>query len=134
MPVVWKGDDVTKAVTAAAMRGLIKGGFKVKGEMIRRIKSPPKTGHTYRRRGIVHQASAPGEAPATDTGKLIGSISDPKPNFATLSVTINVSANYAASLEYGTQKMEPRPYARVSLNVTLPSVIQDVERAVSKAL
>lgn len=133
MPVVWRGDAVTKQVEIAAMQGLIKGGLKVKGEMIRRIKSPPKTGRVYTRRGIRHQASAPGEAPATDTGNLINSI-DIFPNPALLSVSVNVAASYAAALEFGTQKIQPRPYARVSLAVMLPMIERDIARAITKAL
>lgn len=133
MPVVWRGRNITKRVEIAAMQGLIAGALKVKGEMIRRINSPPKTGTVYTRRGIVHQASAPGEAPATDTGALVNSI-DIFPNPSLLQVVVNVSAAYAAALEYGTVKMAPRPYARVSLFAMLPLVEQDVARSISKAL
>ena len=39
-----------------------------------KIQSPPKTGRIYRHGKVEHQASAPGEAPATDTGNLVNSI------------------------------------------------------------
>ena len=39
-----------------------------------KIQSPPKTGRIYRHGNVEHQASAPGEAPATDTGNLVNSI------------------------------------------------------------
>jgi hypothetical protein len=45
---------------------------KIGIELVNRIRvilSQPGSGRTYARRGVVHAASAPGEPPATDTGK-----------------------------------------------------------------
>lgn len=133
MPVVWEGRKLEGIVRAAAMRGLIQGALRVKADAIRRIQEPPKSGRTYTRRGITHQASAPGEAPATDTGKLAGSI-DIFPNFAALHVTVNAAATYAAALEYGTRHIQPRPYMRVSLTENLKFIERDVARAIGAAL
>lgn len=83
------------------------------GEM-KRLMSLPKSGRAYRRgRQAIHIASAPGEAPAIDTGNLMGSI-----NFGMQSPTmaeVTVNAEYAAYLEFGTIRMAARPYVEPSL-------------------
>ena len=67
-----------------------------------------KTGRMYGR----HQSSAQGEAPASDTGKLIGSgqteidKSNPKQLWGLVSFT----AFYARWLEFGTRFMAARPF------------------------
>lgn len=66
----------------------------------------PKSGQMYG----AHQASAPGEAPAVDTGNLKGSI-DTEMTSKTTAV-VAVGAEYGAHLEYGTRKMTMRPYMR----------------------
>ena len=133
MAIVWRGKELTAKVRAAAMRGLIKGAMRVQADAIRRIEEPPKTGRLYRRRSIVHQASAPGEAPATDLGNLVISITiNPIP--ARLRVNINAGASYAAALEFGTKHIEPRPYMRVSLIENLPQIKDDVSDAIRIAL
>lgn len=63
-----------------------------------------------------HQASAPGEAPARDTGKLIRAMrynSRRLPNGA--EVIVQNEADYAMYLEFGTSKMQPRPFFRITL-------------------
>lgn len=55
-----------------------------------------------------HQASAPGEAPATDTGGLISSII---PDFiGDFEAFIEVQKEYGYWLEFGTKFMEARPF------------------------
>jgi HK97 gp10 family phage protein len=85
----------------------------VVGEM-KRLMSLPKSGRAYRRgRRAIHVASAPGEAPAIDTGNLAGSI-----NFGMQSPTmaeVTVNAEYAAYLEFGTIRMAARPYVEPAL-------------------
>lgn len=74
------------------------------------------SGRIYRRGKTTHQASAAGEPPSTDTGRLLGSI-----NYTVgadgRDIVGRVSANteYAKYLEYGTTKMKPRPFLRPSL-------------------
>lgn len=71
----------------------------------------PKTGRIYKRRKVRHQASAPGEAPATDTGRLVSSL---KVEIPSEKWTANLVAGvpYAIHLEYGTRHMKPRPFMR----------------------
>lgn len=65
-------------------------------------------GHSGRIYGE-HQASAPGEMPAVDTGALVGSIAvDAVPGRTWAEVSS--SMEYAPHLEYGTVQMEARPF------------------------
>ena len=66
--------------------------------------SGPKSGVVYGN----HQASAPGEAPAIDTGNLINSLQIEETG--DLEMTVSVNAEYAEALEFGTSKMAPRPF------------------------
>lgn len=112
--VTWDPSVATDAVRQAALRGVIKGANVVRDEILRLIQQTPKTGLIYRRRGVTHQASAPGEPPASDTGNLVRNITI-EVDAQHLSATVTSNAEYADALEFGTIKMEPRPYMRVGL-------------------
>ena len=55
----------------------------------------------------MHQASAPGDAPATDTGTLVSSVYFEQTN--KLTATIGSRLAYAYYLEFGTRKIAARP-------------------------
>ena len=70
------------------------------------IQTGPHTGRVYKRGGVTHQASAPGQPPASDTGALSGSIyTEPDAE----GWVVGSRLAYAAYLEYGTRKMASRP-------------------------
>ncbi len=79
----------------------------------RRINEGPKTGRIYPRgKGQVHQASAPGEAPATDTGFLANSIQS---IIRALVGIIAYFAEYAPGREFGTERIAARPSLQPSV-------------------
>jgi|SRR5690554_3621626 len=92
---------VTEAVTDAALQ--------VRGHAIREINKQSR-GVTYQRGGITHTASAPGDAPNTDTGTLVNSIAveTPQPKTA----FVGTSLKYGLWLEIGTGRMAARPWLR----------------------
>lgn len=89
------------------------------------IQGPPKTGRKYQRGTVVHQASAPGQAPATDTGFLVSSIYNEDRGY--LSKAIGSRLDYAYYLEFGTFRMG-------GPSGTRPSWVPAVERAIPKML
>lgn len=87
--------------------------------------SGARSGHIYRRGAkgtILHQASAPGEPPATDIGNLVNSIGSRMIGAAEGEVT--VSAEYAAVLEFGGVHMAPRPFFTPAVKAEWPEFIQ----------
>ena len=74
------------------------------------VMSPPKSGREYKRGKRTHQASAPGEAPASDLGNLVNSVVIIHDGLADWSD--HVTAEYALALEIGTPKILPRPAMR----------------------
>lgn len=96
------------AAVRVVTQGTIRSFLTRVGERIRFLMRLPKKGNTYG----PNRRSAPDEAPAIQTGKLIGSIS--APTVSGLRGQIRVSASYAAYLEGGTTNMRPRPFAKVA--------------------
>ena len=115
---------------------IVKGGGQlIRGEAIKSIQTGSKSGVMYQmynpRRE--HRASAPGEAPASDTGNLVSKIIVNQISQDITSVESN--ANYSAYLEYGTSKMEARPFMfpafekskKPILNAVFNRVIKKIE-------
>ena len=98
------------------------------------IQGPPKTGREYAR-GVnndkVHRASAPGEAPATDTGTLVNSIYNE--SRGKYSRAIGSRLDYAYYLEFGTFKMAKRPAWIPAVERAMPKLLKQVEIAIAKA-
>lgn len=94
-------------VTAKVRMLNLKTGLAVQMDAIKSIQRGPKTGRQYTRRSVTHQASAPGEAPATDTGRLAGSVKRVDDG---IEVAVGTSVEYGAFLEFGTSKIKPRPW------------------------
>ncbi len=80
--------------------------------------SGPKHGRMYG----AHQASAPGEAPAVDTGKLKNAIRSEFPKRG--KAIVNVAAEYGAALEFGTRKIAARPFMRPAAEKMFPDFVE----------
>lgn len=79
--------------------------------------SEEKHGREYRRGSRTHTASAPDEAPAVDTGFLINSIQTTIKSDTEAEIII--PAEYAEALEFGTSRMEARPYIEPAIESVL---------------
>lgn len=80
----------------------------IRTKVVSAIQKGPASGRTYKlsNPARTHQASAPGQPPMTDTGRLVGSIYfDTQP----LTATVGSRLAYAHYLEFGTRRMAPRP-------------------------
>jgi len=96
-------DEINKALFASAQR--------VRTEAVKSIQDGNKSGRWYKRRSVSHHASAPGEAPASDTGRLVNSITAyPASNGESMTVAGRGTAKYAPLLEFGTSRIAPRPF------------------------
>ena len=133
MTVDWRGEGIMRIVRQAAMEAVYDGALSVEGEATRLIESGPKTGRVYQRNSVSHQASAPGEPPASDTGRLKQS-STVETDTADLSATVTWRTLYAAMLEFGTTRMLPRPFARVALANKRAAINDDIKNSIREAL
>jgi len=125
MSVDWNAGAMMPQIRQAVMRGVISWAGRVEAEGTRLIVDVPGTGKIYRRRGVDHQASAPGEPPASDTGTLANSVFI-TPFEPMLMARITWATAYAARLQFGDEKIEPRPWANVALANVSDMGLQDV--------
>lgn len=93
--------------------------------------SGPKRGRAYKRKGVVHIASAPGEAPAIDTGNLANSIQARMVD--DLTGEVDVAADYGPALEFG-GKNAARPFMQPAADAVQPGFDKACEVAARKGL
>lgn len=109
---------VQRAGEATAMLGGILG----RNALLDTLDSgSPGRGRVYKRgRRRTHQASAPGDPPATDTGRLKTSINIQL--MTPLKVRVGTNVRYALSLEYGNRVIAARPWVRITFERAWPDI------------
>jgi len=129
-----------RALAAHFRRGVLGGGHAAVQLIVKRaqtgIRSGPHTGAvytTYFRTNTLtgnvfpvgsrpaHQAGAPGEYSANDTGDLAGSIGGSNSVFQ---MRVFATSPHAGYQEFGTSKMGARPNVQNAIRDTLPQVEQ----------
>jgi phage gpG-like protein len=116
---------------------VIGTAMELRGDIVKRIQGGPASGAVYTRGGVSHQASAPGEAPASDTGRLAGSITFDKTG--PMSATVGSDLVYAAALEFGFdfgggRVIDPRPAWVPAIEKITPKYIARLEKALGGSL
>ena len=107
-----KGKDLTQTLLRAADR--------VRTDYIDRVNEGGGPGKA-------HVPSLPGQAPNTDTGRLVGSAGSQVR--AKNSTETFVEAEYASFLEFGTDKMAPRPALGPAFDEMLPFIRKNIAKA-----
>lgn len=110
---------IEKAGKDATWKALVGTGALIQRDAVMSVQRGPKTGRVYGD----HQASAPGEAPASDTGNLARNIRL-KADKDKGVVEVIAKTPYAKHLEFGTagdpstgrMPMEPRPFMAPAFN------------------
>ena len=110
MSTKWYGSEILANVRDALNRGVQTGARMVETEGNRLMEDSPASGRTYVRSTGIHTASAPGEPPAVDSGELINS-SRVEDSPEEIKSSVIWQAPHAPYMEYGTQKIAPRPFA-----------------------
>jgi HK97 gp10 family phage protein len=123
---------IQRNVEAELAKGVYASAEQVATEYKRSILSGGKSGRIYKHRSVEHRASAPGEAPASDTGRLVNSISVALDS--ALSAVMKVATAYAMLLEFGTSKMAARPAATPALEKSRQWIIDRLQQAVRAGL
>lgn len=97
------------------------------------VQSGGRSGRVYKRsKGkIVHQASAPGEPPKSDSGYLASHIRGFVEERFT--AVLEAATKYARSLEFGTRKMGARPFMDRSAALVLKRAASRLSAAVRRA-
>lgn len=134
--------NVQGATGPAAQDAFNQAALLVKGKAQASLQAGGKTGRIYVKRNPdrTHRASAPGEAPATDTGSLVSSINvDTKSPAAVKRVNKARAAAgshliYAEYLETGTANIAARPFMKpafLEVSQILPNLL---DHAIAKRL
>jgi phage gpG-like protein len=142
----WKPQQLLARVDQMVKDRVTGAAYFYKRELDKLYRAP-KSGRIYRvgktptaaqaLRGATfreHQASAPGEAPAIDTGALRRSVTHKiiKLGWARYKAALGSKLPYAAYLEFGTRFIEPRP-AWIPALMTLHANMGQVFRAADGA-
>lgn len=113
-------------------------GLELRADIVRRYQRGPATGRTYQKYNPrrTHQASAPGQAPMTDTGRLAAGTVYNKVGFAR--VRVENCVKYARALEYGNTSgkgnIAPRPAWRPAIKKMRPIFRKRMERVLAEAV
>lgn len=114
-------DQMTTAAAEGGLRSALgKGEAILKGDIL----NQPGTGRIYGK----HQASAPGQPPAPDTGSLRANTnadSDLRQDGEDVVGTISANSAQAAALERGTERIAARPF----LGLLATDHADDLQRA-----
>ncbi len=133
--VKWFGKQVEAEMLGRVGKALHASGAHLERTM--KLSMKKGTGKVYVKKSVKHRASAEGEPPAVDLGRLRASITwqtsdgrgstpDAKaqPNdgmgqpfaaFGEIVCVVGTSVEYADDLELGTPKIRPRPFVRPAL-------------------
>ena len=118
--------EVDKAIDAT--------GLELRGEIVKGYQRGPASGVTYEKYAPrrTHTASAPGEAPATDTGRLASSVIYTKTG--PMSAEVSTDVEYGPWLEWGTQNIAPRPNWRPKTLEAQPKFQRRMETALARVM
>jgi HK97 gp10 family phage protein len=100
-------------------------------EAVQGIQRGPATG-AVRRDGS--RASAPGEYPMSDTGRLANNVVANLPTSGNISAEVGTNIQYGRYLEFGTSRMAARPWLLPSFNKAKAGVEGKLKRAIERAL
>lgn len=124
---------VRQAIAEEVVKALFLSSKRIEGDAKKSILDGQKTGRVYKRGNVEHRASAPGEAPASDTGRLVNSINgdlDP----GNQSATVRVATKYARPLEMGTKDMAARPFLFPAAEKNRRWVVERINKALRTAI
>lgn len=116
----------------ATAEGAVAGGHLVRNDAVSSIQnqSPGETVIRTRPGGgeYEHTASAEGDAPNTDTGRLVNSI---QVEVKDATVDVGTTLEYGAYLEFGTKKMKARPWLFPAFERQKKKVFELIEKGVN---
>jgi len=102
-------ENMTPEIERQVSMGVKEAGEELRMDIIKRYNRGPASGRTYQKYNPrrTHKASAPGQAPMTDTGRLANGTRTK--NAGHLAVEVFNLVRYASILEYGSRRIKARP-------------------------
>lgn len=124
----------SKDIRDAVSRAVVGTALELQGNIKTSIARGPASGRTYEKYNPrrTHTASASGQPPMTDTGRLVNSIEFDK--IGDLTATVGSKLAYATYLEYGTSRMAARPFFRPAVEKITPKYQERLEKAIGDEL
>jgi HK97 gp10 family phage protein len=121
-------------IKQAVSRAVVGTALELQGNIKKSIAQGPASGRTYEKYNPrrTHTASAPGQPPMTDTGRLVNSIEFDK--IGDLTATVGSKLVYAPYLEYGTSRMAARPFFRPAIEEIRPKYMARLEKTLGDEL
>lgn len=109
-------------------------GIELRGDIVKMYQRSTPTGRVYEKSSPrrTHRASAPGEPPATDTGRLASSVQYKK--VAQGSAEVDTQVEYGAWLEFGTLRIAKRPAWLPASEAARPKFKDRLERALARLI
>ena len=122
-------DDLRREVGQVVLGAAVE----MRADIVNSIQRGPASGLTYKKSNPTrtHTASAPGQPPMSDTGRLANSITFDR--VGDLTATVGSALNYAPWLEYGTSRMAARPFFRPAVERMRPKYIGKLEDIIRRA-
>jgi len=99
--------DVSKEAVVETINDL---AMDTHANAVQGIQRGPASGRTYKRGNVTHRASAAGEYPMSDTGRLASNVEFTVASLAKPESEVGTNIIYGAYLEFGTSKMAARPW------------------------
>jgi phage gpG-like protein len=122
-----KVGKITEQKLIAGVRTAAEQGRRLLNEELR------QPGKGELRGGGMSRASRPGDPPASDTGALRRSLAADVSRKADGWVgTVSANKEYAAPLEYGTEKIKPRPFMALLLGKYRLAIMRAFERGAKR--
>lgn len=136
----YKGSAKHLAELEKALAELLEREAKNVLARIRSAMRSPKTGKIYITKYGTYQASAPGEAPARKSGRLLGSLRARKSNRG-LRIRITAEVAHGKFMEYGTKKklrkgyeIAPRPFMGPAKEQARPVLLKDARALIKQKI
>ena len=108
--------------------------FDTQSEAVKGIQQGPASGRTYTRGSITHTASAPGEYPMSDTGRLSASVDIQLATAQRLTGKVGTGVAYGPMLEFGTSRMASRPWLLPSFEKAKVKTAKRLKRRIEALL
>lgn len=115
--------QATTMMRREVYRAVEETAYDVHAAAVKRIQSGPASGMIYEKHDPrrTHKASAPGQPPMSDTGRLAGSI---EVKVSGMEAQVFTPVDYGRTLEFGTNRVAARPWLFPSVEENRPNFLR----------